>query len=396
MIVFFENHKRNIQLLLALTVAHLIFYGLVYGFRSNNDTDSFIMMINFFRGTESGVYWARYLNPFYPVISTLVLPFLSAAQSIVVINIVFYVGIVLLTYGLIRRVFKNNTMGFVTALLMLSSYALIRYGLTQVQDMGGYFWLLLTAYTGWRWYEDRKWHWLVLGGISTAFGILTKESGAMGALFFGIVILVANRKAVVTSIKQIALFSILPALTIVINGFRGKDIAYNSADWFMFNWRTFYDLNYTPFKWAAINFTTFNFLWVLFALGAYWLVTNRKNVSFEIKLFLAAIIPASFSYMAWPLFISRTVFVCAWFIVPVAAYALWVIYEKGKKKLAATLLVVALLTPYIFQSFIGYTPVFLIWEQVCHRNIPCAVSTFFKSRANYDVFVQNAQNYVVK
>ena len=161
---FLKKHGLLVSLLALGAVNLLVFYYL-FGFHPNNDTDGFIYTIDFFRGQDAVFFPNRYLVPFYPVVGAKLLFVISSVQSLIVMNIIFYFGLLLLTYGLIARVFKNKWIGFVTALLVATNYAMIRYGLTQVQDMGGYFWSVLTMYAIWRWREEKHHGWLYLSSI---------------------------------------------------------------------------------------------------------------------------------------------------------------------------------------------------------------------------------------
>jgi len=390
-----EKHKIILFLFLLATLNLFIFWAL-YDFHPNNDTSGFIDLINFFRGIDISFFVpARYLNPFYAVIGSKILFFMSAEHSLIVTNIAFYYGIVFLTYGLIRRVFKNNFIGFVSTLIVVSGYAMLRYSLTQVQDIGGYFWFLLTFYAGWRWWEDKRRAsmddarydfvksnklWLYLGGISVAFGLLTKESGAMGALFVGILFLldrVSWRERALNFVR----FSIFPFATIIINGLRGNDVNYSSARWFIFNWKVYAEENYTLLKWFGVHASTYNILWLFILIGLYFLIRNRKNLDRNIKIYLLAVIPSSMSYYMWSLFIARTVFISAWFFVPIAVYGIYNIYIKGRwfKRLAIGMVILAMITPYVIQSTLRYATLFTIMD-LCKNNIPCTWNYFWKNR----------------
>ena len=393
---YFENHRRNLIILFVITVLHLVVYSQVYGFRPNNDTDSFIYTIELFRGTGTELHPPRYLNPFYPLLGSTMLSGVSPARSIIILNCIFYVGLILLTYDLVRRVFRRNDAGFYAALLVLTSYAILRYGLTQVQDIGGYFWFLATIYAGWRWWQDSDRRWLVLGGLATAFGILTKESGAMGALFVGILLIARNYKTIKKGLIDFCIFAAAPAITMLVNSVRSHDVAFNSFDWFLFNWKQFAATDYTLFRWFSINASTFNFLWILVMVGLYWVIKNRRALPSDVKIFLVAIIPSSLSYFAWSLFISRTVFVSAWLFIAIAVYGLVILYDKGYRYLASTLLLIAVITPYILQSSIGYTPLFVIIEQKCHYKIGCSIQSFRESRKNFDNFTLYSDKIILK
>lgn len=373
----FKNQRRILFLLALIVILNLIVFGVVFGFHATSDTDSFILAIDFFKGKTDIIYPNRYLNPFYAVVASQILPMLTAAQSIVVINIVFYTGLIFLTYGLVRRVYKNNRTGFIAALLVMTAYPILRYGLLQVQDMGGYFWFLLTIYTAWRWYENKDWRWLIIGSVSTAFGVLTKESGCMGALFAGLIILTEKSVSLKKKIALLLGFALLPFITIVLNAFRGHDVGYSSAKWFVENWAVYAPGNYTFVKWLGVNLTTYNIEWIFIVYGTYVLIKNWSSIDKDIKKYSVCIIPSSAAYFAWPMFIGRTVFISAWFCIPIAAFALSHLMSLQKKYRIIGISSVALcvLAPYVLQYVIAYAPLFSILE-VCRYNPVCSVRYF--------------------
>ena len=364
-------------LLLAAAVLNLLAFRHFFGFLPISDTMGFISAIDFFRGFSSPIYPNRYLNPLYPVVSTYVLPFLSASHSLIVLNIVFYLVLVYATYGLIRRVFQNYTVGLVSALMVMTAYPMLRYALKQVQDLGGYAWFVLTIYIGWRWYEDRNPLWLHLAGIAIAFGVLTKESGCMGALFVGILILHAT-SSLSEKIRHIARVSWAPLLTLIVNASRSHDMAYNSLQWIIDNWHMYAAANYHMLQWVGVNTSTYNILWVFFGITMFMVIRKKWLLSQQIKLYALAVIPSSLSYFAWPLFISRTVFISAWLIIPFAAYGIVRLSQQSKTRLVV-LVAIVVCTPYVLQSTLRYTHIFKIIDD-CHRNIPCMWYTFWQQR----------------
>lgn len=370
-------------MLVILIAINLVVFYFLYGFHPNNDTDSYIYLIRAFRGQDAPVFPNRYLNPFYAVVGSHLLGFIPPAAAIVVTNIFFYYGTVLLTYGLIRRVFKNNFIGFVSALFVMTGYTMLRYALTQVQDMGGYFWYILVAYASWRWWEEKKDYWLYLGGAAVGFGMLTKESGCMTALFFAALLLFKDikiREKIICFVK----FSFLPFVTLVINQMRGLDMAYSSKDWFIGNWITYAKGNYTMFKLFGVNATTYNFLWVLFFIGIYFFYKNRKNTDRDIKIYFLAILLPSLSYFAWPVFISRTVFISAWLIIPAAAYGIYRIFARGNyfRYLACAAVVLGVVCPFVLQSTLKYAHVFKIYED-CGKSLGCSWHYFWNNRQGF-------------
>ncbi|KKR34533.1 MAG: hypothetical protein UT67_C0013G0005 [Candidatus Magasanikbacteria bacterium GW2011_GWA2_40_10] len=393
-----DKHKIILFLFLLATL-NLFTFWVLYDFHPVFDTASFIDMIKFFRGFDV-LYMseARYLNPFYAVIGSKVLFFMSPEQSLIMTNVAFYYGLVFLTYGLIRRVFKNNFIGFASAITVMSGYAMVRYALTQSQDMGGYFWFLLTIYAGWRWWENKRRAsmdgarydfvksnkaWLYLGGVAVAFGVLTKESGCMGALFVGILFLL-DKTSWKDRVFNFLRFSIFPFATIVLNMFRGQDVNYNSARWFIYAWKGYAVENYTLLKWFGVHASTYNILWLFIIVGLYFLIKNWRTLDGNIKIYLLAVIPSSMSYYLWSLFIARTVFISAWFFVPIASYGIYTVYSKGRwfKQASIGMIILAVVTPYFIQSTLRYGTLFTILG-LCKNNIPCTWNYFWKNRDQF-------------
>jgi 4-amino-4-deoxy-L-arabinose transferase-like glycosyltransferase len=386
--------KKQVQcvlLLLFISSINLFIFGLIFNFRVNNDTDSFILTIERFRGLDRPLHPNRYLNPLYPLVGATILRWANPAQVLILLNCGFYFGLVLITYGLIRRVFNNRAVGFISALLIMTSYAIIRYGLTQVQDIGGYFWFLLTLYSGWRWYIEKKNTWLYIGGMAVALGMLTKESGAMAAPFVGILMLVSSI-SIPDKLKAFVKFSVIPFIVLCINQYRGRLMGYSSGDWFVWNWKIF-SKDFTLVKWLGVNLTTYNVVWLLAGWGLFVMIKNWSKISREIKIFLCAVLPSSLSYFSWPIFLSRTVFIAAWFLVPLAAYGIYDIYSK-KRWLGQSLVVFAIVLPYLLQALLGYTPVFLILQDKCRYNIQCSWDVFVHKRGNFDDFRLHSDRFL--
>lgn len=365
-------------------VLHLLIFWQLFGFHFNNDTDSFIATIEWFRGREVDFMPNRYLNPLYPIIGAYLLPFLSPAMVLIALNIIFFVGMIYASYGLWRRVFQDALTGFVAALILVTNYSFIRYGLTQVQDMGGYFWYVLTLYSSWRWFEDGKRQWLWLGGVAVAAGLLTKESGAMGALFFG-ALLLCRRLLWRERLKAFVEFSILPFVTLIVNGIRGAEIGFTSLDWYRVNWEI-YGHEFVPFKWAGVNASTFNVVWFLVLAGIWYLIKNLRSLDRRVWVYLGAVVLPSASYFAWPIFISRTVIMSAWLLVPIGAYGLIAWYRERetvyRQWIVGGIVLLTMIMPFVLQHTLRYARMFQILEG-CDRNLVCAWDYFWEQRDTF-------------
>lgn len=357
----------------------LIVFGFVFGFHPNNDTDGFLDTILWFRGMDAPFNPARYLNPLYPFLGGTLLRWASPAYVLIILNILFYYGVIFLTYGLVRRIFANKWIGALSAFFVATAYPMVRYALTLVQDIGGYFFFVATLYAGWRWYEEKKHSWLWLGGLSIALGMLTKESGAMGALFLGILILLSH-SSIRTKILNIGRVALIPFVVLLINQYRGSLIGYNSGEWFVWNWKTYAPENYVFFKWLGVNATTYNLLWIFILMGAFLLFYYRRSISQKVWIYFAAVLIPSFSYLAWPVFIGRTVFISAWFFVPLGTYAVyWLIHQHKVRYLGVLVVILILITPFLLQYTLRYANLFALYG-ACQGNISCTWDSFWKYR----------------
>ncbi len=373
--------------LFVLALVALAVHLQLFGFHPNNDTEQFIDVIHAFRGVaDAPLHLNRYLNPLYPVLSVTLLRGFSPEGVMLVMNVLFYLGTVMLSYGLVRRVFQSQFVGFVSGLFITTAYAMVRYNLTQVWDIGGYFFFALSLYACWRWYNEEPHRdlWLYLGGAAVGFGMLVKESGAMGALFMAWLLLLAPISWA-RRIRAFLLFSVLPFVTLVSNQLRGHEAGFSSRDWLMYNWDV-YRYAYTPIKWAGVNATSFHWLWPVFLIAVFFLIRKWREWPLAVRVYSIAIIAPGISYFAWPIFISRTVFISAWIIIPLVAWQLSRWYAAAKRPihrgLVIAYIVLVAITPFALQHTLRYARLFDILES-CNRNPICFWDTFWENRETY-------------
>jgi hypothetical protein len=264
--------------------------------------------------------------------------------------------------------------------MVMTAYPMLRYALTQVQDIGGYVWYVASLYTGWRFFESKNIYWLQLAGIAVAFGVLTKESGCVGAVFIASIIL-ASRQSIGQTIYSFLYFTWAPFITVILNIIRSRDMNYSSARWFLDNWKGYAIDNYHFVQWFGVNATTFNVLWIFVLISMYMLISKRWVLSRQVWIYLSAVLLPSLSYFAWPIFISRTVFIAAWLIIPLTAYSLCKISERSRL-LFVSLLAVVLVTPYAMQSILRYAHVFKIYDD-CNASVSCSWNYFWQNRQTF-------------
>ncbi len=386
---WWQKPYAPVLFLIACTSIYLGIYGAVFGFHRNNDTESYIDTIVYFRGYYGDVlFWPpRYLSPWYAVVGATIFRFLSPAYVLIITNIIALFAVVLGTYGTMKRVFQHTRYALLVALFILTHYAWVRYGLTQVQDLGGYMWYVLGLYTAVRWYttDDKKQrvYWSLLVGVCVSFGLLTKETGAMSALFFAVLVFLRPGISWIQKGVYAVLGGFMPLITVGINQWRGHSINFTSKEWYLYNWQAFGG-DYTLVKWIGVNVTSFHILGLCALVGIG--VFIRRWGSFEQRIrdyFIAILIP-SFSYLAWPSFISRTVVISAWCIVPLSVLALEQFLQKNGcwKKVGMALCVTACITPMLLQYTLRYAPMFQL-VSFCRYHPVCVWQQFWQERNRF-------------
>ncbi|MDD5438202.1 MAG: glycosyltransferase family 39 protein [Patescibacteria group bacterium] len=315
-----SNSKKwlGAVLLFAALVAVFDFSVLGVYQKQYGDTRSYVDMIRFYSGKGAPQdpaallsMQARLLKPVYGYAGAAISPWLSPENSILILNLIFYFGIVALLFLLFRELSFTDGYAALGTLWFITAYPVLKYCFALLTDLGGYFFAVLTILMFIRAVKKQRLWIFLLAGLLSGLGFATKETGGMGMLF-GALYLLANYKQI--GLKKTLIYflvSFVPFAAIgILAQYQASIISgYSFLNWLGSNEQT-YKRNLISFLGTMLS--AFNLLWVFFVYGLFhWKRWQNR------KAFLC-LIPPGLTVLAWPVFISRILFFQFIFIFPIA------------------------------------------------------------------------------
>lgn len=158
---------------------------------TTSDTFSYIESTEFLLGVPHADPWAFRLVKPLPQLGIAALSFLTGdlLDAFFVEVVAFYLALAVLAYFFFERFFDARGKAFLAALLYLTGYPVMYYGLDFLPETGGWFFYLL-ALMGIRLYQEAPAPpRLVLTAVAIAVGLLWKEYSGMAAVLFAITVL---------------------------------------------------------------------------------------------------------------------------------------------------------------------------------------------------------------
>lgn len=348
-----EEFKKNKYLIWALFFALLnmgvIFF--IFGFQEYGDTSQYIQTIHWFQGKEVEPSVWRIIRPIGSLIAV-PFEFLGEGAGLIVQNIIFYLLCAFLMFKITELIYHNSRQAFFASLFFVTATSVIEVGLAYLTDTGGWFFFLLSIFLTLLYFKNKNGKLIIINGLVSSIGVLLKESGGLGAPFFGLMILLSRDFKVKEKILKIISFGIIFLIPIII------------VQFFMFQYFRFSSLNlfHTSIGFADVGeswpiallrysgqlFRILGILWPLILIGL-WREWREKNWE-RIKIFLA-LLPSSFTFLLWhPAAGARTVFFFAPLGILLATYGLSFLENKLSKK-KGTLMVILLLTAILTLNY---------------------------------------------
>jgi len=262
-------------------------------------------------------------------------------------NLIFYFLIIYIFYKLVFEIYKDHKTALLSSVLFLSNYSMYNFGVAYTTDMGGWFFFVLSSLLAVKYFynnNSRKFYFLAI--LSSSIGVLFKEYGALGMISLVALILLSDF-SYKRKIKEIAgaslMFLVIP---ILYNLAFYLKFNYSYFDWYFFSLNTF-----APAYNIALLIKVLGWVylagWPIFIFGLW---QEKKFFDKNRSKILAALLPASLAFLAWPALTQRIAFI----IVPWLA----LISGFGLSKIKKTYLAVAILIVYILINY-SITP-FLI------------------------------------
>lgn len=341
--------KRNKYLILALIFA-LLNMGAIFwffGFQEYGDTSGYIKAIHWMQGekVEIDPWWL--LRPLGPILA-LPFEFLGEGAGLIVQNIIFYFLSALLVFGITEIIFENKKQALLASIFFVSSSQVLEVGLSYLTDTGAWFFYLLSIFLTLLYLKNRSEKLIFLNGLLSGLGFLMKENGALGALFFGLMIIFSRDftfKDKIYKILSFGIFFVVPIISWEI--FMYQRFQFTALDWYLYHLEDFSQKDsfvLMMMRYFGQLLRTLGALWALFFIGL-WQELKEKNYQ-RLKIYLA-MLPASFSFFLWPTSAGgRSVFIFASLGILLASYG----SKRVRSFILAGVIIAVLISNYWFVS----------------------------------------------
>ena len=323
-----------------------------------NATDSaqYISTIQHISGDNSAVLHPyRMIKPLPILIGVVLSPFMSAAQALILQNIIFYFLTVLVVFLLINLVYKNERQAFYGATLVSAAYPVMAYGLSPLTDFSGWFFYILCIYLTIVFFKYPSYRKSLLIGFLGGIGMLFKENLAALVIFFPCFVLICTNLPIKEKIKHILGFGGAFLTPIFISGI----VVYRFFSYSMIQW--YIDVSfhrgssdiyaYSPFRIIIEIGRVFSLGWIFFLVGV---IKEIKIKNRERAKLLISLVPSSLSFFLWAFPHNRIAFISAPLIVLLGSFGLVELFKNYKfnKYIELFLLFLCVLTNYFLVEFL--------------------------------------------
>jgi len=342
--------KKNKYLILSLLFSffNLLTLWFLFGWQTDVDTGSYLEAMTYFiKGDTQKLNDIphRALRPLGIILALPFTRFFSTLTSLIIENVIFYFAAAFLIFKIAKEILKKDEQAFYSVVLYLSAYPMLRFGPVALTDMGAWFFYLLSIYLTLLFLREPRDYLVYLNGLLSGLGVLIKENGGMGILFFVVLLLISRR----FQLKEIINYGLKFLLVFVFPILVNQLIIYYYFNYTYFNWylkntKTYLKQSYTLFNLAKNFFIVFGIGWIFVFLGI-WNIWQEKNEENN-RIFLALLIP-SLSFFLWPSITARLIYIAGSFLSLVGAKGLGCVKINKKILLLSFLLSLSVIFNFI-------------------------------------------------
>lgn len=289
---------------------------------------------------STGYFPHRLIKPLAPFLFGLGSFFMDFKASFLFINGIFYFLIGFIIFKIADILFGSKRQAFVSSVLFLSAYPMLEYGISYMTDLSGWFFFALSVYLTLLFLKQPSYKLAAIGGFISALGILCKESGGMGILFFTLILFFTSGESFKNKVKYLSVFCgffLLPFSLWQL--FVYLKFHYSYYDWYLFN-RGAGSSVYKKeiFKLIAKSLGASFLLGWIFALVGVFKIKNDKDLLPRAKKVLLLLVPPSFSFMLWFAASSRLFYIIGLLLSLLAGYAIVNLFKDSKKLQIASII----------------------------------------------------------
>jgi 4-amino-4-deoxy-L-arabinose transferase-like glycosyltransferase len=315
----------------------------IFGFQRYGDSVGLLNTIHGFLGEGKIQAFPWILRPLGPFLA-MPFEFLGTGAGLLVQNIVFYLLAVFLIFKIADLIYRNKQIALFASLAFATAIPVVQFGLSYLTDMGAWFFYIFSLFLTLLYLKNKNEGLVILNGFISGLGVLMKENGGLGILFFGLMILFSQEfsfKEKVARIIRFGIFFLIPVVLLQVLVF--KYFHFTSLTWYLAN-KPSAMLNtegwlLVSLRWLGQIFGTLGILWPFFFVG-FWRQFRERNRE-RIKIYLA-LIPSSLSFLLWSVEAAgRSAFILAPLGVLLVGEGLAFLTGKfsGKKSLAVVTLI---------------------------------------------------------
>ena len=308
------NQNKYLSFLFFLALLNMVAIFLFFGFQMRGDSDDYIPTIQWFSGAEVArppLY--RLLRPLGPILAV-PFEFLGEGAGLIVQNILFYFFSVYLIFKITEFIFHNEKQALLASIFFITALPFLESGLSYLTDMGAWFFYLLSLYLTLFYFRNKNEKLIIINGFLSGLGVLMKENGGLGVLFFGMMILISkefNIREKFLKILRFGIFFLIPILILQIIMYGFFDYTY--WDWYLSNTSFYLDTEGGKFSLVLAHLSgLYRALgiigWPLALLGL-WREYKERSIE-RMKTYLA-LLPPSLFFLIWPSSSARVVFTFA-------------------------------------------------------------------------------------
>jgi len=342
--------KSKYFLLYALAVLNLVvaLYVIEISFWSS-DSETYLSAMKFLQGDRlSKIPYNRLITTPFMLYASIFFGYFTGGlfKGMLAVNLIFYFLIIYVFYKLAFEICQDNKTAFLSSVLFLGNYAIYNFGIAYTADMGGWFFFILSSLLALKYYNNKNKKFYYLAIIAAGIGVLFKEYGALGIISLAMLILISNFSSI-KKFKEIIIAGLLFAvIPIFYNILFYLKFHYSYLDWYFFNISA-HGQSYGLILLIKVLGWVYLAGWPIFAYG---LLQEKKYFNRQRAYILAALLPASLAFLAWPALTQRIAFIFVPWLALISGF--------GLSKIKNNYLVAAILIIYIIINY-SITP-FLI------------------------------------
>ena len=313
-----------------------------FGARFGSDSEEYLTTAKYFSGqgalggSDMIKLFGRLLKPAFPLLVGLLSPLFGFKLPFILINVVFYLSIGFVVFKIVKLLFNDENQALVAAMLFLTAYPMLEYGINYYTDLAGWFFFVLSVYLTLLFGQKPSYKLVVWNGIISVIGFLTKESGGVGTLFFVLFLFFVYKDSFINKLKYLLTIAVVFWLPVISwQVFVYFKYAYSYYDWYMLCRRGDEAFVRDYFKIIPKSIAaTFLLSWVFVLIG----LAKIKEATAEVKGVVAALVLPSFSFVLWPAASSRLTYIIGLLLSILASFGFVFFFNKFRQKRASTAL----------------------------------------------------------